>query len=241
MTVLIIAALAACSTWLAWPDWASGRLARIGVRPQARLGEAWTNRLAILGGRLAIGPWARRRRAARRTRLIEAVAGLAAELAAGQPPHAALASAAGNPPAWPTALAAIRLHASIPEALRSDADAVEPSQQGLLASIAACWEVAATTGSGLSAGIERLASGARRSEELRAQLEGELAAPRATARLLAALPVAGLAIGTSLGIDPLGWLVGSALGWACLLTAGALIALGLTWTARIAAAVERRL
>lgn len=241
MTAGMIAVLVACSTWLAWPAQASGRLTRIGVRPRRQARAVLSERLAPLPGRLAIGPWARRRRATRRGQVIEAVASLAAELSAGQPPEVALALAAGKPPAWPTALAAIRLHASVPDALRSDAARVDPSQHGLLTSIAACWEVAASTGSGLSGAIDRLAGAARRSEELRAQLEGELAAPRATGRLLAALPVAGLAIGIALGIDPLAWLTGSAIGWACLLSACGLIAAGLTWTARIAAAVERRL
>ena len=241
MTVIVVAALVAWSTWLAWPAWASGRLAQVLVRPRSRFGEAWSSRLAFLPGRIAFGPWARRRRSARRTLVIEAISSLAAELGAGQPPPSALELAAGEPPVWPTALAAIRLNASIPEALRSDAVHLEPSQRSLLTSIAACWEVAATTGSGLGAPIERLASSARRSEELRTQLEGELAAPRATARLLAALPVFGLAVGMVLGIDPIGWLVGSAFGWACLLGSCALISLGLAWTARIAAAVERRL
>lgn len=241
MTGIVIAALMAASTWLAWPGWASGRLARMRAHDRVQVGEVVARRLAGLRDRISMGPWARRRRSARRVRLIEAVGGLAAELAAGQPPALALELAAGEPPAWPTALVAIRLHASVPEALRSDASRAEPAQQALLSSIAACWEVAEMTGSGLSGAIERLASAARRSEEVRTQLEGELAAPRATSRLLAVLPLIGLAMGAALGIDPLGWLTGSPIGWACLLAAIALIALGMAWTGRIAASVERQL
>jgi len=182
------------------------------------------------------GPWARRRRAAERARLIDSVSSLAAELAAGQPPAQALVRASADPPVWPIALAAVRLSASVPDALRADAE-----RQPLLRSLAACWEVAESSGSGLSTAIDRLAVSARRAEEVRVQLQSELAAPRATSRLLAVLPAFGLGIAMALGIDPVSWLTGSMVGWACLVSAIALMAMGLVWTNRIAAAVERRL
>jgi len=242
MTALVVAVLMGMSAWLAWPAPKADRLRRAGLGSRdASLAPLWGNVLAALRGRLAFGPGQRRRRALARMRVIDAVGALAAELDAGQTPDAALRRAAGSPPAWPTALAAIDLHAEVPAALRVDADRAEGGQQALLRSIAACWEAAEISGSGLSTAVGRLASAARRSEEVRAQLEGELAAPRATARLLAALPVFGLAIGFALGIDPLGWLLGGPFGWACLVGAIALIALGLVWTGRIAAAVERQL
>jgi tight adherence protein B len=67
----------------------------------------------------------------------------------------------------------------------------------------------------------------------------ELAAPRATARLLAALPVLGIVIGSASGANPVGVLIGTAWGWG-LLGAGLVLDLaGLAWVGRIAHAAER--
>lgn len=244
MSSLVIAALLAASVWLAWPGQPASRLDRLRLqRTPAGAGTADTGSrrlvwawLACRAERIPAGPWAKRRRSADRARLIDAVSALAAELAAGQPSGQALVLAAGDPPAWPTALAAVRLNASIPQALRADAE-----QQPMLRSLAACWEVAEVSGSGLSAAIDRLAASARSSQEVRVQLAAELAAPRATSRLLALLPAFGLAIAMALGIDPIDWLTGSLIGWGCLLSAVALMVIGLAWTNRIAASVESRL
>jgi len=245
MTLLVIAGLLGLSVWLAWPSQPTGRLDRLrlhrGAAAQGQVqvssgdGVAWSWLRASLD-RMPMGPWAKRRRAAHRARLTEALSALAAELAAGQPPSQALALAAGDPPVWPAALAAMRLNASIADGLREDS-----RHEPTLRSLAACWEVGETSGSGLSTAIDRLASSARSSDEVRVQLESELAAPRATSRLLALLPAFGVVIALALGVDPIGWLTGSLIGWACLVAALALMAIGMAWTNRIAAGVERRL
>lgn len=238
MSAIWAAAIMAASIWLVVPAESSTRLGRMGLTPQDRhaRGEAWVRRLKELPARIQMGPLTRRLRARRRAAAIEAVSALAAELAAGQPPGMALALAAGEPPVWPAALSAVRLNANVADALRLDGQAVP-----VLRSLAACWEVASASGSGLSASIDRLSVSARRAEEVRVQLEAELAAPRASARLLAGLPAFGLIIGMALGIDPVGWLLGGPLGWACVLGAVILIGAGLAWTGRIAASVERQL
>lgn len=194
------------------------------------------DQVLVLAARFGLRQRSRAQRALARRRVVEAVAALAAELRAGQPPTAALVHAAGNPPVWPTALAALRLDGSVSDALRLDA-----REHRLLASVAACWDVGSASGSGLSSSIERLAQGARRSEEVRAQLEAELSAPRATARLLSGLPLVGLGMAVILGVDPLNFLLGGPLGWGCLLGGAALIAAGILWTGRIAARIELQL
>ena len=107
--------------------------------------------------------------------------------------------------------------------------------------LAACWAVGSRTGSGLAASVARLASSARTAEDVRVQLEAQLAAPRATARMLGLLPVVGLGFGVLLGADPLGWLLGSPLGLACLIVGVALTLGGTWWTGRIARRVEAML
>ncbi len=186
--------------------------------------------------RRAFGRRGRRQRADERERVTSAVVALAAELRAGQPPSAALLISAGSPPVWPSTLAALRLDSDIPEALRVDAQA-----HPMLRSLAACWEVGSASGSGLAAAVHRLAEASRAAEEVRGELEVQLAGPRATARTLATLPLIGLLLGVLMGADPVGWLLGSALGLGCLAGGAVLTGLGILWTSRIAAGVERQL
>lgn len=191
---------------------------------------------AVVGRLRNVGPMGRRRRTAERERTIHALQGLAAELRAGQPPTVALQHAAGNPPVWPATIAGIALGADAARSLREDAQRDE-----LLRPLAACWQVCQSTGSGLALAVERLAESARVAEEVRTELEAQLAGPRATARMLAGLPIIGLLLGMALGGEPLQWLLGTSVGWLCLLVGVALTMLGLAWTGRIARQVERSL
>ena len=161
---------------------------------------------------------------------------LAAELRAGQPHGPALVNAAGTPPVWPSALAALRLDGDIPEALRVDA-----GFHTVLRSLAACWEVGSASGTGLAAAVSRLADASRAAEEVRGELEVQLAGPRATARTLATLPLIGLFLGILMGADPVSWLFGSPLGLGCLAGGAVLSGLGIIWTGRIVSAVEKQL
>lgn len=159
----------------------------------------------------AVPGWWRSRLGSRQPMpILELMEGLAAELAAGQPTRFALASAAADlpRPACPRAVRAARSGGDVAAALRQDARA---PGAGDLRALAACWEVAEHSGAGLQLAVARMAAGLRASEQARAQLAAEVAAVAATARILAALPLAGLAIGQWVGADPLSWLVG---GWA---------------------------
>jgi tight adherence protein B len=192
--------------------------------------------LVALVGRVGLGPASRRRRSQARVRVVQALAALSAELQSGQPPLSALASAGGAPSVWPSASAAIRLDGDVVGALTIDARA-DP----VLAQLAACWQVAAYSGAGLSASVTRLAASARSAEDVRVNLEAQLAGPRATARMLGVLPLVGIGFGMMLGSDPLAWLLTAAAGRLCLVLGLALAAVGTWWTGRIAAAVERML
>jgi tight adherence protein B len=186
--------------------------------------------------RLGFGPASRRAKARERLRVVHALSALAAELVAGQPAAAALVASAGIPSAWPLATAAAELGDDVVSALHADA-----FDRPVLRSLAACWQVSSDTGTGLAAAVASLADAVRSAEDVRVQLAAELAGPRATARTLAVLPVAGLGFGTLLGGDPLGWLLGTSPGLACLTIGGALTGLGYAWTARIATRVESML
>ncbi|MFD9426729.1 MULTISPECIES: type II secretion system F family protein [unclassified Streptomyces] len=127
-------------------------------------------------------------------------------------------------------LAAARFGGDVPDALRKAADG--PGLGGL-AGMAACWRVAVDGGAGLAAGLDRL-EGALRAERLRREeLRAQLAGAWSTVVVLALLPVAGLGLGAALGADPLGVLLHSPGGLACLAVGGLLEAAGLLWAARI--------
>lgn len=228
---------AALATWLLVGP-ASQRRLRAIVRSADETSAADRLHAVAIGllGRIGFGPASRRRRTAGRQAVIDALGALAAELAAGLPVAVALERAAGSPPAWPSALAAIRVDGDIPDALRRDGRTRPP-----LVHLAACWQVAVQTGSGLAVSVDRIAATARRGEQIRGELEGQLAAPRATGRLLTALPAVGIGFGILLGANPIGWLLGSSAGRICLGMGVLLTVGGAWWTGRIAARVERML
>jgi tight adherence protein B len=178
----------------------------------------------------------RSRSAAARTQVVQALSALAAELASGRIPSEALVDAGGDPSPWPAAVAAARHGGDIADGLSRDAR----SRAGLR-HLAACWRIAETTGAGLAPAVARLAAAARSDERARVELDAQLAGPRASARLLATLPIVGLALGTLLGADALAWLVTTPIGVVCVAGGVTLTALGLWWTRRIAASVERLL
>lgn len=175
-----------------------------------------------------------RERSAARQLAIEALGCLSAELSAGTPPQRALVIAGEH--AWPVACGAVRFDGDVAEALRQDA-----RRMPLIAPLAACWAVSAQQGSGLAISVTRMAEQSRIAEDIRVQLEAQLAGPRATARILMLLPLFGIAMGMMMGVNPVAWLLGTPLGLACLVGGLALTALGYWWTSLIVQRVEKLL
>lgn len=231
--------LAAAAAWLAVRPWPDARAAGAAGQERAT-GAVAVDRLrrraVDVVGHVGVGPASRRRRARERLRAIQALGALAAELEAGQPPGAALVRAAGQPPVWPVTVTAVQMAGDVVAALGVDARA-----HPVLRQLAACWQVGVDTGAGLAVSVGRIATTARSSEDVRVDLEGQLAGPRATARMLALLPLVGIGFGMMLGSDPLSWLLGTTPGRLCLLAGLLLTAAGTFWTGRIAARVERLL
>lgn len=234
MTLLAVV-LGACAAALAMPPMVEARVRAL-VGAQSGHGRkrisSWVRGLLARRGWGAAG---RRRQARERSRVIQALGTLAAEVEAGLPPDEALARAAGSPPVWPRAARHARGGGDVPAALLDDA-----VDQPVLAQLAACWRIA-SRGSGLADAVRQLAATARASEDVRVEMEGQLAGPRATARLLSLLPLVGMGLGMMLGADPLGWLLATGPGRLCLAAGALLTAVGAWWTARIATAVERLL
>lgn len=228
MIVALAAACAAAAVWL-WVRPASGRGPGAVPVVAGHLADRIRRRLL-----------SRQRRSRQRVALREALAEVVADVRAGQPPGRALQRALDDRDAAlaPRSLAAARWGGDVAEALRDDA---RMGAHSILASAAACWTVAAAQGAGLADALERLVAQDRRGEEVRRQLDAHLAAPRATARMLALLPLLGIALGVAIGGDPLGWLLVTGLGRACLGVGLLLIFAGLAWASRIVARTERLL
>ncbi len=178
-----------------------------------------------------------RRRAAEvvRARVLEVCDELAAELRAGRTSGEALRRAALEwAPLGPVA-ETDRLGGDVPSALRGLART--PGADDLVA-LAAAWHVAHRTGQGLGDALARVGRDLRARRSLRRVVDGELASARSTARLVAALPLLALAMGSGAGGDPWTFLLDSPVGLGCLAAGGALGALGLAWIEAIARDVD---
>jgi tight adherence protein B len=174
----------------------------------------------------------RREVAADQAAVLEVCDLLAAELAAGRPPDAALAAAGERWPPLVAAVEAARLGADVPDVLRR----LSRERRGAadLQWVAGAWQVAQHSGHGLAAALERTADGLRARRRTRRLVDSELASARATARLVACLPLAVLVMGSGAGSDPWTFLLGTPVGWLCLACGLALIGLGLWWIERLA-------
>jgi tight adherence protein B len=185
----------------------------------------------------------RREAAARRSEVRRFCAAFAAELRSGRSPPDAAARAAAPLPGADTA-ALLNLQGLLGPAAAGAEPAEVLRAAGLapgaeaLRQVAACWLVAEQRGAGLAVAVERLVDGLQHDEARRQEVSAQLAGARATARLLAVLPVFGLLLGAGLGADPLHVLFGTPYGLACLLLGGVLDASGLFWTERLARAAE---
>jgi tight adherence protein B len=164
----------------------------------------------------------------RRRQSVEACDALVAELLGGRPPGRALGRVAEDHPALGPAARACDLGGDVPAALRA----------GDLPALAAAWQVAEDCGCPLAPTLERVADALRAEEATRTEVASALAPARATARLLAVLPVFGLLLGAGLGGDPLGLLLGSPAGHGLLLGGVLLSLTGTVWVERIAGEVQ---
>ncbi|MFC6018644.1 type II secretion system F family protein [Plantactinospora solaniradicis] len=95
--------------------------------------------------------------------------------------------------------------------------------------------LAEQTGAPLADLIERIEADARAMDRGLAAAEAQAAGARATAWLLAGLPLGGIALGYGIGVDPLRILLYTPIGAACALGAIALQLAGLAWASRLSA------
>lgn len=263
-TLAVAAAAAGLACWLALPPPVAARgrgirsslvgaVLRPGPGSLVALTAVTAGLLVVLDGtRLALGlvllagaasaavlvrrARAARRATARRAAVVEVCEALAGELRAGQPFVAALEHCLDLWPDLEPVVAAALLGADVPAALRRLARS--PGAEGL-ADVAAAWQVSERSGAGLASALAQVARTARARQATRLLVQGELASAQATARLVAGLPLASLAMSAGIGGHPWRFLLGTPVGVACLAGGLAFAFAGLLWIDRIAAGVLR--
>lgn len=263
MTLLALTlAVVAVLLWIAPPPgWEPAGLPGSAVGVERRGGSRWRLLAVVtasLGGVLVTGWWLgrpagvltlclglaaatvarvgvthRHRRAAeeRAAEVARACAVLAAELRVGKIPTEALLTAAEDAPVLSRAAAVHRSGGDVVPALR--ALAATPGAAGL-APVAGAWQVSVRTGAPLTQALDQVTRALKADRAVHRLVAAELSAPRATGRMLALLPVAGLLLGFAIGGDPVSFLLGRWQGQLCLVLGVGLACGGVLWSERLA-------
>jgi tight adherence protein B len=191
---------------------------------------------------------ARRRGASGSAAAVDVPLALALELRAGRGLGPALEAVSLEQQGFPELSARLR-HGALVAASGGDVGAAltgssAPGRDLVTASLlvtAACCGSAVSAGLPLADLLDAAGSTARAGVSLQGMARAELAGARSTAMVLAALPLAGLAMGQALGARPAAVLFGTRWGAGCLLAAFALTVAGLLWTRAITAGLRRAL
>jgi tight adherence protein B len=166
----------------------------------------------------------------RSERVLSGCRELSGLLRLGQLPLSALTTVAAGNELFSSALAAHRVGCDVAAEFRKHSKT--PGYEGL-AELALAWQLAENTGASLVATLDSLANRMKAEAETKATVRAELAAAQSTCRLLAILPLAGIALGYGMGGDPLAFLTGSAFGNFALVAGAGLACAGVLWSERI--------
>ncbi|HEV7187490.1 MAG TPA: pilus assembly protein TadB [Blastococcus sp.] len=186
----------------------------------------------FLGARWLRSARADRRADVRLRSLADGLGALAADLRSGRSVAAAIGAAAD-------ACADDECGRGLTTALRAPGAPVagdaDPVLREAFVRIGAAGTLSARTGCSLAAVAAAVEDDLRARSRLRLELRAATAAPRASAALLAGLPVLGLAMGTGIGAGPWSVLTGTSVGQALLVAGLGLEAAGLAWSRRLIA------
>jgi tight adherence protein B len=183
----------------------------------------------------------RRAAATAATVLSDALGVLVAELHAGAHPADAVQAAADSHTGLPqaasdvarvlaTVAATARLGGDVPAALRNAGPAQLRCWWGRLAG---AWSLAEQHGIALADVLDAVRWDTEHRVRFAAEVQARLAGPRATAMVLAALPLLGVVLGQAMGAAPLRVLCDTAAGHLLLVVGTALACAGVWWSARL--------
>lgn len=99
--------------------------------------------------------------------------------------------------------------------------------------VACAWRVAETSGAPMADCLHAVVGALRAGDEARRDVRVALSGPRATSQVVLALPVVGLLFSLGLGFDTGAVLVGTPIGWACVVVAAGLVTVARRWNARL--------
>lgn len=128
------------------------------------------------------------------------------------------------------AAAAARLGGDVPDVLRRGG---APGIARWLGRVADAWALADRNGVPLAELLDAVRVDVEERARFAAEVEARLAGPRATAAVLAGLPLLGVLLGQAVGADPLGVLLGGGVGQVLLVVGSGLGCAGVLWSARI--------
>lgn len=169
--------------------------------------------------------------------MTEALASLVAELRGGAHPGSAADRAARECRGVAATVLGVvantvRLGGSVERALTGVANKV-PYLAEPVARVGRAWELAERYGLPLAAILDSVRSDLENRTRFAGRVRARMAGPRASAFVLAALPVLGVLLGEAMGARPLAVLFGGGVGGALLLVGIALTAAGVVWTTRL--------
>ncbi|MFT3660347.1 MAG: type II secretion system F family protein [Gordonia sp. (in: high G+C Gram-positive bacteria)] len=232
-------------------DAAAGAV-RLPVGPTVAAGVALTTATVGIGPGIAAGivaalVLARRRRSRARSTvvthseaLIRALSVMSAELSVGAPMvgacRAAAQEVAGRHPEVAAELGRIAARVELGGEVGSAT--IDDTVPGLRR-VGDAWSISVRNGLPMAALLEALRRDLVQRREFGERTEAGMAGPRATATVLAGLPVLGLGLGEMMGAGPVGVLLGSSFGSILLVIGTGLAAAGMLWSDAIVAKVLR--
>jgi tight adherence protein B len=168
-----------------------------------------------------------------RQAIAEGLAAFVAELRSGADPARAALGAAedAEPPAaevFATVAATAQRGGDVEKALENNESAHAGVRQ-----LARAWRLSGDHGVPLADVLEAVRDDLRRRAGFVRHVHARMEGPRASAAVLAALPVLGVLLGELTGSHPLGVLTGSGIGQVLLVVGVALVCAGLRWSARL--------
>ncbi|WP_440712882.1 type II secretion system F family protein [Gordonia sp. FQ] len=178
-------------------------------------------------------------RAVRDDDLMRALTVVSAELSVGAPMVRACRAAAAEVASADSGVAAELARVAGHVELGGEPDAVAGADDAELRRLGEAWATSVRHGVPMAALTDAMRRDLSERKDFGARTQASLAGPRATATVLAVLPVLGLGLGELMGAHPVGVLLGTPLGSILLVVGVGLAAAGLLWVDGIVAKVLR--
>ncbi|GAA1200304.1 type II secretion system F family protein [Prauserella alba] len=231
------------SRWRAPWSWRAGAVAAL---PPVLLVSLWVGAGLVLAAGFGVAAVCVQTRARRRVRrgvaalngLAEALRAMAGDLRAGAHPATAAEAAAQDAaphvaPVFRAIAVSVRLGGEPDTGLAGLPPNSASLPVGVLERVTAAWSLARRHGLALADIVDAVHRDVATRARLASALDARMAGPRASALILAGLPVLGVLLGEAMGAAPLGVLLTTTAGQVLLAVGSALLLGGVAWTSAI--------